>query len=599
MGEKGEKGNKGSNLRTPIVCVMGHVDHGKTTLLDRIRGSTIAAGEAGAITQHIGATEVTIDVIIDKCGGDKRLRDKFVVPGLLFIDTPGHHAFTTLRSRGGALADLAVVVVDINEGFKPQTIESLHILKRFKTPFIVVTNKIDRIVGWKSTKDAPFLATYNKQTDDVKELFEKKFYEVIGSLYEQGFPAERYDRITDFQKTVGVVPISGMTGEGIPDVLMILLGLAQKFLESDLHCDINGPGTGTVLEVKEEKGLGITMDVILYDGTLKKGDTIVIGCLGEPIVTKIRALLKPQELKEMRESKFRQVPKVSAASGVKISAPDIANALSGATIIQATEETRDEVVERIRKEIDDVQIQTDTDGVMIKADTIGSLEAMVHEFRKIDVRIRKAEVGDVSRHDIMEAATISDPKHSMVLAFNVKVNPDALELLDKNDQVHVFTSDVIYRIVDDYQDYMKAMDEAAEQAFAENITMPCRFKILPGCVFRQSKPAVVGIRILGGSIRNNTEVINDSGTVVGTVKGLEIDGKKVPKATVGMEVAMAIDGATIGRQVKEEDILFSNVSERDAKVLEFESYDNLSNDEKETLDAYLTIRRQDRPFWGK
>ena len=317
------------NLRTPIVCVMGHVDHGKTTLLDKIRGTAIVSGEAGAITQHIGATEVPIDVIVDKLG-DPRLRDRFIVPGLLFIDTPGHHAFTTLRSRGGALADLAIVVVDINEGFKPQTYESLQILKRFKTPFVVVANKIDRIGGWVSQKDLPFAATFKKQSEQVQARLETKLYEVIGELYNQGFAAERYDRVTNFQKTLGVVPVSAVTGEGIPDVLMVLLGLAQKFLEANLQYSANGPGVGTVLEVKEEKGLGTTLDVILYDGMLKKGDTVVIGSLGEPIQTKVRALLKPRELSEIRyESKFQQVNKVTAAAGVKISAPGLEGALAG------------------------------------------------------------------------------------------------------------------------------------------------------------------------------------------------------------------------------------------------------------------------------
>ncbi|MDY0267212.1 MAG: translation initiation factor IF-2 [Methanimicrococcus sp.] len=587
------------NLRTPIVCVMGHVDHGKTTLLDQIRGTRVVKGEAGAITQHIGATEVPINVIVERCG-DKRLADKFIVPGLLFIDTPGHHAFTTLRSRGGSLADLAIVVVDINEGFKPQTIESLNILKRFKTPFIVVTNKIDKIQGWKSTKGASFLSTYKNQTPEVQGMFEQKFYNIIGYLYEQGFSADRYDRVTDFQKSLGVVPISGMTGEGIPDVLMILLGLAQRFLDSSLQYNIDGPGVGTVLEVKEEKGLGTTVDVILYDGTLQKGDTIVIGCLGEPIVTKIRALLKPRELSEIRyESKFQTIPEVKAASGVKISAPDIGNALAGAALVQATPETLEEVIERVKAEIDNVQIQTDTEGLMIKADTLGSLEAMVHEFKKADIQIQKAEVGDITKRDVMEASTINDPIHSVILGFNVKINPDAQDLLDETPAVKVFKNDVIYRILDDYQDFVKEQDEELEKLRSDTLIKPGQFKLLPGCVFRQSKPAVVGVRILGGVVKNNSDVMLPDGTVVGTVKGLELNGKKIPKATVGMEVAMAIDGVTIGRQVKEEDILYVHIPESDSKVLEFEIFDTLKADEKETLEKYLAIRRKDKPFWGK
>lgn len=587
------------NLRTPIVCVMGHVDHGKTTLLDKIRGTAIVSGEAGAITQHIGATEVPIDVIVDKLG-DPRLRDRFIVPGLLFIDTPGHHAFTTLRSRGGALADLAIVVLDINEGFKPQTYESLQILKRFKTPFVVVANKIDRIGGWVSQKDLPFAATFKKQSEQVQARLETKLYEIIGELYNQGFAAERYDRVTNFQNTLGVVPVSAVTGEGIPDVLMVLLGLAQKFLEANLQYSANGPGVGTVLEVKEEKGLGATLDVILYDGMLKKGDTVVIGSLGEPIQTKVRALLKPRELSEIRyESKFQQVNKITAAAGVKISAPGLEGALAGAPIRVATEETLEEIVAQVKSEIDAVRIDTGSEGILIKADTLGSLEALVHEFRKDKVLIRKAEVGDISHRDAVEASTVEDSLYSVIIGFNVKVHPDVRDFLQESSSVKVFTNDVIYRLIEDYQKYVKEQHEISEKKIFETIIRPGKFKVLPGCVFRQSKPAVVGVRVLGGVVRTNADVMLENGSVVGKIKGLQSEGENIPSAKVGKEVAMAIDGATVGRQIKEGDVLYINVPERHAKVLEHEIYDSLSTDEKETLDIFLALKRKDNPFWAK
>lgn len=587
------------NLRTPIVCVMGHVDHGKTTLLDKIRGTAIVGGEAGAITQHIGATEVPIDVIVDKLG-DPRLRDRFIVPGLLFIDTPGHHAFTTLRSRGGALADLAIVVLDINEGFKPQTYESLQILKRFKTPFVVVANKIDRIGGWVSQKDLPFAATFKKQSEQIQARLETKLYEIIGELYNQGFAAERYDRVTNFQNTLGVVPVSAVTGEGIPDVLMVLLGLAQKFLEANLQYSANGPGVGTVLEVKEEKGLGATLDVILYDGMLKKGDTVVIGSLGEPIQTKVRALLKPRELSEIRyESKFQQVNKITAAAGVKISAPGLEGALAGAPIRVATEETLEEIVAQVKSEIDAVRIDTGSEGILIKADTLGSLEALVHEFRKDKVLIRKAEVGDISHRDAVEASTVEDSLYSVIIGFNVKVHPDVRDFLQESSSVKVFTNDIIYRLIEDYHKYVKEQQEISEKKIFETIIRPGKFKVLPGCVFRQSKPAVVGVRVLGGVVRTNVDVMLENGSVVGKIKGLQSEGENIPSAKVGKEVAMAIDGATVGRQIKEGNVLYINVPERHAKVLEHEIYDSLSTDEKETLDIFLALKRKDNPFWAK
>ncbi|MBN1133785.1 MAG: translation initiation factor IF-2, partial [Methanosarcinaceae archaeon] len=574
------------NLRTPIVSVMGHVDHGKTTLLDWIRGTAVVEGEAGAITQHIGATEVPIDIIAEKCG-EPKLVDKFIVPGLLFIDTPGHHAFTSLRRRGGALADLALVIVDVNEGFMPQTIESLQILKTYKTPFVVVANKIDRIHGWNPHMDTPFAFTYNRQSEHVKNSLDNKFYEIVGELYDAGFSSDRYDRITNFQRNISVIPISAVTGEGIPDVLLVLLGLAQKFLESNLHYDANGLGVGTVLEVKEERGLGTTIDVILYDGTLKKGDTIVVGTLDEPIQTKVRAVLKPRPLSEIRsEEKFKQVNKVTAATGVKISAPNLDNALSGAPVRVATVDTVEEIVEDVRKEIEQVKIHTDINGVTIKADTIGSLEALVNELKKENIPIRKADVGDISHRDIVEVSAIEDPFYSVIVGFNVNILPDAKEKVQTLD-IKLFMNDVIYRLIDDYKDWVKEQREFSEKAISEMIIKPGRFRILPNCTFRQSKPAVVGVRIFGGVVKTNVDITTENGTVVGKIKGLQSGGETRSEARVGMEVAVAIDGPTVGRQIKEEDVLYVNIPEKHAKILEQELYDSLQADEIETLDSFL------------
>ncbi|HMK47980.1 MAG TPA: translation initiation factor IF-2, partial [Methanocella sp.] len=324
------------DLRTPIVCVMGHVDHGKTSLLDKIRGTAVVDKEAGAITQHIGATEVPLTTIQTLCKG--MLGANLVVPGLLFIDTPGHHAFTNLRSRGGALADLAVLVVDINEGFQPQTIEAIKILKQFRTPFVIAANKIDRIHGWTPKANSPFVQTFNAQPDYVKTAVDNKIYELVGRMSDIGFSADRYDRIRDFTRNIGIIPISAKTGEGIPDLLMILIGLAQRFLEESLKFEVKGPGVGTILEVKEERGLGHTIDTIIYDGEIKVGDTIVIGGKEAPYVTKVRALLKPKPNREIRvEERFDRVPRVAAASGVKILAPDLDRAVAGSPLRVAKE----------------------------------------------------------------------------------------------------------------------------------------------------------------------------------------------------------------------------------------------------------------------
>jgi len=575
---------------------MGHVDHGKTSLLDKIRGTTIAEREAGLITQHIGATEVPLEVIKRVCGpvfkGDTK------VPGLLFIDTPGHRAFTTLRARGGALADLAILVVDINEGFQPQTIEAVEILKRFKTPFVVAATKIDKVAGWNPQSGQPFIVSYPEQPEHTKVALDEKIYVIIGKLYEMGFSSDRYDRVRDFQRNIGVVPLSAKTGEGIPDLLMILMGLAQKFLEKDLEYRAVGPGTGTVLEVKEEVGLGTTLDVILYDGELNVGDTIVVGSRGDPIATKIRALLKPRPLSEIRaEEKFKQVKKVVAASGVKIAAPSLEGALAGSQV-RAVDGNIEEVSAAIKSEIDAVRIETESNGILIKADTIGSLEALVNELKKENIPIRKADIGDVSKRDVAEIKTIKDPLFLAILGFEVDVLPDAREELMGSD-IKLFVNNVIYRLIEDYKKWVVEQKQLMEKRRYETIIKPGRFKILPDCTFRQSKPAVVGVRVLGGVIKTNLEVMKDNGAIVGTIKGIQEHNENISEAASGKEVAVAIDGPIVGRQIKEGDTLYIDVPEKHAKIAEQELFEAMKIEDKETLMAYMEIKRRGNPFWGK
>jgi len=575
---------------------MGHVDHGKTSLLDKIRGTTIAEREAGLITQHIGATEVPLEIIKRVCGpifkGDTK------VPGLLFIDTPGHRAFTTLRARGGALADLAVLVVDVNEGFQPQTLEAVEILKRFKTPFIVAGNKIDKVPGWNPQPGKPFILSFPGQTEFAQVGLDEKIYVIIGKLYEMGFSSDRYDRVRDFQRNIGIMPVSAKTGEGIPDLLMILMGLAQKFLEKDLEYRAVGPGIGTVLEVKEETGLGTTLDVILYDGELNVGDTIVVGSRSAPISTKIRALLKPRPLSEIRsEEKFKQVKKVVAASGIKIAAPSLEGALAGSQIRVASGNI-EEVAAAIKSEIDSVRIETESNGVLIKSDTIGSLEALVNELKKENIPIRKADIGDISKRDVAEVKTIKDPLFAVILGFEVDVLPDAKEELSDSD-IKLFTNNVIYRIIEDYKKWVVEQKQLLEKKRYETIIKPGRFIIMPDCTFRQSKPAVVGVRVRGGIVKTNLEVMKEDGTIVGIIKGIQENNENISEAKAGKEVAMAIDGPVVGRQIKEGDTLYIDIPEKHAKIAEQELFEAMKIEDKETLMAFMEIKRRGNPFWGK
>jgi translation initiation factor 5B len=584
------------NLRTPIVCVMGHVDHGKTSLLDKIRGTTVVDKEAGAITQHIGATEVPLSTIQALCGNI--MSGNVVIPGLLFIDTPGHHAFTTLRSRGGALADLAVLVVDITEGFQPQSIEAIRILKQYRTPFVVAANKIDRIHGWTPTNNVPFIKSYDNQPDYVKTAIETKTYELVGKLSDLGFSSDRYDRIRDFTRNVGIVPLSARTGEGIPDLLMVLIGLAQRFLEENLRLTVTGPGVGTVLEVKEERGLGFTIDAIIYDGVIGVGDTIVIGGREKPITTKVRALLKPKPNREIRvEERFDRVQKLIAAAGVKILAPNLEDVMAGSPLRVANENTMGAVLKDIESELKKAEIVTDETGIMVKADTLGSLEAVINELKEAGIKVAMAEVGDIARRDLVNAETLPDVLDRVILGFNVQVLPEARDYQSSN--IKIFSNDVIYRLIEDYEKWQKAQRDLAEKKRFEEIVRPGKIRYLPNCTFRQSKPAVIGVQVVGGCIKPGVTLIKPDGSKVGVIKQIQERNENQSIAGQGKEVAISVDGPTAGRQINEGDTYYVDVPESHSKVLEFELKDTIRQDELETLMEFVAIKRKNNPFWGR
>ncbi|PSP96284.1 translation initiation factor IF-2 [Halobacteriales archaeon QS_1_68_44] len=590
-----------ASLRTPIVAVLGHVDHGKTSLLDEVRGSAVTAGESGAITQHIGATAVPLSTISDIAG---RLVDPedFDLPGLLFIDTPGHHSFSTLRSRGGALADIAVLVVDVNDGFQPQTLEAVDILKRTQTPFIVAANKIDTIPGWNPNPDEPVQGTLEKQSERAEDRLNEKLYELIGDLSDNGFSADMYWRVQDFRANIGVVPVSAETGEGVPDLLTVLMGLSQRYLKEEMTIDVGGPGVGTILEVTEERGFGTTLDLVLYDGTVRADDTIVVGGTGEPIVTEVRALLQPRPLAEIRtERQFEQVEEVRAAAGVKIAAPDLDDAMAGAPVRAVRDRDPEAVIEEVRAELADIEVTTEEEGVVVKADTLGSLEAIAAALEDAEVPIVRAEVGDVAPRDVAVGSTAEEPEHEAVLGFNVDVLEDARRQAETDD-VKLFVDDVIYQLVESYEEHVEAIEAAQQEQVLDKIQRPCRFRVLRDHVFRQSNPAVVGVEVLSGTLKRNSRVVkwtDGEPTRVGELKSLQDAGEDVNEARAGDQVAASIDGPTVGRQMEEGDELWTELPEKHAKILEQELSDDIPADELEALRMYLDKHRNRDPFWGK
>ncbi len=591
-----------ARIRQPVVCVLGHVDAGKTTLLDKIHGSAVALSEVGAMTQHIGASFFPLKTLKEISGPlVKRVSGKIRIPGILFIDTPGHSVFVNLRKRGGSVADIAILVLDIIRGFEIQTYESVDILKSRRTPFIVAANKIDTIPGWVEHPDTPILESLKSQNPSVLRQLDDQLYTIIGSFSRLGFKAERFDKIANFAEYVAIVPVSAKTGEGISELLSLLIGLAQQYLRKKLQVG-RGGAKGTILEVKEEPGLGITVNAIIYDGIMRQGDTVVLGGKDKPIVTRARAILLPKPLSEVKETRdrFTPVKEVTAAAGVKIAAPGLEDAIAGAPIYAADKKHPvSELAKSISEELEQLRIVTDKIGVVVKADTLGSLEAIINELENNGIPIRIADVGDVSRRDVIEASIVKRkaPTLEAILAFNVRVLSDAEEEA-RNLGIQIFQNKIIYQLIEEYVSWAKTQREALAKRGFESLVRPGKIRVLPGYVFRRSKPAVFGIEVVDGRVQPKYGLIRPDGEIVGEILQIQDKSQPISEATAGMQVAISMREPTVGRSFDEGDTLYVMVPEADAKELLEKYQDKLLPEETEALKEIFEVMRKRNPTWG-
>src|SRR5712692_646346 len=589
-----------TEIRQPVVVVLGHVDSGKTSLLDKIRGTGVQAREAGGITQHIGASFLPTETLKKVCGPlfAKMSGGNHEIPGLLVIDTPGHEIFTNLRARGGSAADIAILVVDVNRGFQPQTNESLKILQNRKVPFVIALNKVDMISGWKKTASKFITQSIKEQDPSIQTALDELLYNVVGTLSILGFNSEAFYRVTDFTKEVSIVPVSARTGEGIPELLAVLVGLTQQYMQKKLD-QTEKPTRGIVLEVKEEVGLGVTANIILIDGHLRKGDSILVAKRDSVIVTKPKAILLPKPLDEMRDprDKFRPVNEVVAAAGIKIASPDLEGVLPGSPVYASTDEAKiDEFRKLVESEMKSVFVKADTKGVILKCDTIGSLEALTDMLKRQSVPVSMADIGPVTRRDVIEALAVKEhDRHlGVVIAFNVKILQDAQEEADAN-HIRIFHDQVIYSLMDTYLNWVQEDTANEENAILHELTPVCKFTFLKGYTFRKSNPAVFGIRVDVGLLRQKVAVMNADGRRIGVVHQIQDSGKSINMAKKGQEVAASIQNVTIGRQISEEEVFYSLPSSHEAKLLLKRFEHKLSPEDVEVLKEVITIQRKLNP----
>lgn len=591
------------NLRQPVVVVLGHVDSGKTSLLDRIRGTAVQSREVGGITQHIGASYFPIETIKEITGKlfDKLSKSENPVPGLLVIDTPGHEVFANLRIRGGSAADIAIVVVDVNKGLEAQTIESLDILKNRKVPFVIALNKIDQISGWKKNNTILIADQLKIQDPIILSYLDEKVYNVVGALSRIGFSSEAFWRIKDFTKELAIVPVSAITGAGVPELLAVLVGLTQQYMSKRLERH-ETETKGIVLEVNDEIGLGPSANIILLDGTLKHGDRIVVGKRDSVTSTRIKALLLPKPLDEMRDprDKFRHVDTVVAAAGLKITSPDLDGVLAGSPLyVVNNPEDEERLRSNIETEIKSAIIQTESNGIILRCDTIGSIEAITELLKKENIPVRSADLGNITRRDILSASAVREKDRylGVVLGFNVKVLEEA-EKEAYERRIKIFNEKIIYNLVRNYSEWVTYERVHEDSIIFNEIPPICKFQFLKGYVFRRNNPAVFGAEILIGKLRQKISVVNEKGKKIGVIHQIQNEGKNLEVADKGTQVALSIKGPTVGRQINEGDIFYTDLNSKEARFLLERFSNRLNEEEQEVFNFILSKKREIDPAFG-
>ncbi|MEK6823978.1 MAG: translation initiation factor IF-2 [Nanoarchaeota archaeon] len=603
-------------IRQPIVTVCGHVDHGKTSILDVLRNTSIQETEKGGITQKISFTSYPAEQLKKTCPLIESSGIKLDIPGFLFIDTPGHAAFTNLRKRGGSLADLAVLVIDINEGIKPQTAEVIQILKHNKTPFLIALNKIDNISGWrtpsrdeitKSNLENPsegessvnlkigLKENIESQAMNIQNTFNERYMTIIGSLNSYGFDSDLYYNITDFTKRIALVPCSARTQQGIPELIMMLCGLSQKYLVDKLK--LGEDAKGVVLEIKKERS-GNYAEAILYDGQLKKSDQIALSNIdGKPLIAKIRVLEEIEPL----SAKFKPKEIVQASTGLRMQliVGEKDEIFSGMPF-EIYKDNLQELKEKFKKQISEsINSSLEKQGIIAKADSLGSLEALLFLLKQNNISILKAGIGNITKTDIISAKANLEINelNAIIIGFNVSLDEEASILLT-GEKIKVLTNDVIYKLIEDAVEFRKQKAREIEKTRLMELASLFKIKIIHQFVFRNLNPAIFGIRVEAGKIKKSLNLIDEKGEKIGRIKNIQSEKKSIEEATEGMEIAVSIPGVNFERVLKDKNYLYSDISEQHFRNFK-KNKDLLSSSEMKALQEIAEIKRKGKEDWGK
>ena len=578
--------------RSPIVCVLGHVDVGKTKILDKLRHSNVQIGEAGGITQQIGATFLPLEYFKQHLTKiDKNFQLETQIPGILLIDTPGHASFTNLRSRGSSLCDIAVLIVNINKGIEKQTIESMELLRSKKTPFIIALNQFDRVYNWKSKEWEGFQKSLKSQNKSVKKAFMKLCDDNKTQFIKNSLNTELYYDNKNMKEYVNLVPTSAITGEGLPDLLGLLVYCSQKFLlkkiefKNEIQC--------TILEVKVTENIGTTIDIILVNGTLSIGDKIVIGGLFGPIKTQIKIILLPPSAKEMRvKCEYEQHNSISGAIGAKLFCPDLENALAGSPLyVYKTEEEGVKYQNEIIKDFNSI-VQKDLSkngkGIMVQASTLGSLEAILTFLSDQKVLVSVVGVGNLAKKDVIKMETSHANQENplkedlVILCFDNKVLPEAQQYADQKG-IKIFNDEIIYHLFDKYIEFKKNCELERKKEKEKEAIFPCNLRTV--MFINKKDPLIIGVDVVEGIMKIGTPIYCvEKNLPIGVIESIEKDHKPINNVkpndgSVSIRIKVFDSSLAAGRHFDEKSTYVSQITRNSIDALKQYFRDEMSQDD--------------------
>ena len=565
-------------LKSPICSIMGHVDAGKTTLMDVLRKTNVAEKEFGGITQDINSYFVNIDTISELTS---KITNKYKVepkiPGVLLIDTPGHEVFNKLRNFGSNLCDVAIVVIDIISGVKPQTIESIKMLQENKIPFVIAATKLDTVDGYKCCNMSSLNDEFKEQEKYVLYSIDSYIQDIKYDLEKINVKAELYFKNKKPKQMYSIVPISSKTNSGLSDLLCLIVYISQEWMNSKMIYDENKKDM-VIMKSYNDKKMGWVIDVIIKNGNIKVGEKYIILSTTGPQEIKVRNLIIGKD----------RVREVKASNCVTVIAANCSQCYSGTKLFPHTSN-----IKELTKEYDNLlsSYKLEKNGVLLIAPTLAMLDGLYNTFK--DVKISGVDIGNVNENSIRKHLSkfenVSEKEYKCVLYFGELSNHIYTELFNycKSKELNFIREPVVYHLKEAYDEYkdMMVKERQEQQLIKGNAVYPCKLKIFKQHIFMKGgmDHLMFGVKIVEGKILKGSSLrlskeLQEKKPILGKIISMQKNNEEVNEGNTGDELCIRLtnpSGLLYGRHFDYNDYVYSDITRESIDILKKDYRDKM------------------------